>query len=424
MAVQRRRPRRWPLPVIGTLVVVLVAAIVTACIPLVTAPSPNRSPVAVAPSEPPGSPGSPAPTAEGSEAPLAGEPGARAYWLMRPEADGTNTLEVGVVGRDVTARVGGVGFAPEPGVIAVIGQQRIVTGPDRGRVVVASRDGAEYVLTAIDAHTGATRELLRSRELIVEFAFADGLLIFLTANGQSGEITGVWQMDIDAADEPRPIDGFLGVHPEIALIAQAEAVIRLMVSPDGQVASVLHCRRQNCVLRSVNLGDGTRLEQPVPFGADLVGVFDHYAVILPICPEPQCCEQMLCEAVRLDMSSGETEPLPPGSWAHFSSLVVQGSDGPVLVAQTGSIDRPAFSATDLEAMVTAQPVAVELGTMSIAPPQGAQFGVESRPGWFTVAGQAGDFDPLRPGQQHGFEVNVATGELIQLIEIPTFFVQG
>lgn len=440
MGAQPGHPRRSlsPMLIIAAVLLLLLAvtAVVIAGLPSVIAqfgagqpPTSEERPPTDTPAAEPSSAGA---TAEPSGPSVEGEEDDRAWWRMRPDLGGANfVIDVGTLELGTTGQFEAPGWQSNPG--AVIGQRQVVLGPRDGLAVAIWQDDRQFVVTALDARTGDTWEVLRASELIVDAAFAGGDLVFLTADASAGDPTGLWRTEIAADAEPELLDDLASGGPSVRLAAQALAILNLIVSPDGTAAAVLQCRLQDCLIRTVSLSDGTRNEQRVPFGAEPVAVFDHYVLIVPQCPAPECCTQPPCGPVRLDVATGESEPVPLENWQFFGYAAVQGVDGPLLVAQTqgmwmpgeGVVEEPKFSVVDLQGMTARPPVPVPLAQMRIVADESFDFGIETAPGWFKVAGQELDTDPNDPAPpQHAYEINAETGEVRRLFELVQFAVQG
>jgi hypothetical protein len=352
-----------------------------------------------------------------------------AWWRLQfdPMAMGPDqTIEVGTLGAGVVATIDVPMQVVDPN--ALVFPMRSVIGPRNGLVVTVEGDGAEAVLWSIDAASGEERELARTADVIVDAVFATGTsVVFLTVNPRTGAFTGAWRVDAAAPDGPEPVEGLLAAA-EIQLAARSVGHTRLFASPTGDVVAVQHCTAAGaCVIRALNVVDGTRYEQPLAAADEPMGLAGERVFLRPVCMAE-------CAGELLDLASGERAPVPEaGTLLFFEQTVVAMEGGPVLVTQLsghttpmqGPAQPPTYVVTRLADATTAAPVAVALGSMRIVSAQSYELGIELPPGWFAVMGAP----PVAPGEAPNvplkvFAVSAADGSLVPLPALGEFLNQG
>ena len=420
MAARGSREIPWTIVAIGGVLVVLV--LVAAAVGFVGLPmiGPQPTPAPVAPSgnaEPAG--------------PALSEPAAdAAWWQMRTgmpaDAFQGNIIDIGTLDDGVTATVE-VAF-PQPQADSLAFANRLVIGPRLGHVVTIGAEGTDVVLTSIDATTGEANELVRTGDIVVDAAFASGSeIVFLTADRITGAPTGLWRIDALAPGLPEPVEGAMAAEPPFRLVARIGSFSRLFVSPDGGSAAVMRCELDACLVRSVDLADGTIHQQAAQLNAEPIGLIGHVLLVRPICVE------LACGGELLNLATGERRAVPGDGWWAFSEALIRSDRGVLLVGQTAGatapgpqpMEPPAFRAVELETLVAREPIELSLGSMSIQAHTAFDVGVELPPGWFVVRGsmpapEGGDWSmPMT-----AFAVEAATGRLVPLPALGEIFVQG
>ena len=415
--------------VIGAFVLaVLAAAVVIAGLPLVQRPvtsSPSASSVVSASSVASASSARSSPTV----APEATEPTGDTAWWRFQQGNfgefGEQTLDLGTLDAGVTASMRLTQQVRDPDGLAF--PQRMVIGPREGRIVTIAASGDRNALLAIDATNGDIVPLVETHDVVVDAAFAEGsTVIFLTADSSSGDLTGLWRIDSADPADPVPIEGILAAEAPFRLAARAAPDTRLLVSADGGMAAVLLCQ-DACVVRAVDLRDGTRFEQPLPF-AEIRGLSGQNLVMVRTEQGP------IGNGVLLNLASGETVELPGDGWQTNSEAIVPSNRGPLLIAQeTGMVapapeplEDPSFSAIELDALVAHEPIFPDgLGSMRIIAVPGYDMGVELPTGWFAVLGNA----PVPADGAAGvpmtvFAIEASTGRVVALPAMGEVFIQG
>lgn len=429
MAARPDRRARWPIVLVGLLLLALAGALAAILIPGLPrdrtsqAASPTSSATDVAPSSAP--PTEPAPVVP--DEPVEGT----AWWRIRFDLmrmGPGQVIEVGTLGGGSTAVVEMAMQAVDPG--ALVFPMSTVIGPAGGLVVTIGQDGPDAVMRSIDAASGEQVEILRTSDVIIDAQFGAGTaIVFLTANPRTGALTGSWLVDAAAAARPEPLEGLVAGPSDIQLVAEAAPFTRLFVSPTGEVAAVQQCGVEGaCVIRAVNLDDGSRYEQPIARGDEPIGLGGERMLIRPMCMQDPCHGELL------DLVTGERIPLPDaGSRLFFHETVIATPGGAALLTQlTGTVvpmegpaEVPSFAVTALDQASTGQPVEVALGSMRIVSHTGTELGVELPPGWFIALGAP----PIPPGgsgniPMTAFAIEVASGRVVPLPALGEFFTQG
>lgn len=351
-----------------------------------------------------------------------------AWWRAR--FDPVHAIEVGTLGAGGVAVVQLIQQRVNPEILVF--PMRSVLGPRDGLVVTIGGDDdrLEAVATVIDARSGEQRELLRTSDVVVDAVFATGTtVVFLTADSDTGAFTGTWQVDAAAPDRPEPVEGLLGEAADIQLVARRAASTQLVASPTGELVAAVHCTEEGaCALRAVNLVEGTRYEQPLAMGDQLIGMGSERVFIQPMCMAQVCAGELL------DLASGERAAIADAAGPlHFEKTVVASKDGPLLISQLsgdtmpieGAVEKPSFVATDLGSVRTGAPVVMELESIRIVHTQTHDFGVELPRGWFAVMGAPPPGLGEGAGVAQGiFAVSASDGEAVPLPALGEFMVQG
>ena len=311
---------------------------------------------------------------------------------------------------------------------ALVFPMRSVIGPRNGLVVTIGGDGGEAVLMSIDAASGEERELARTTEVVVDAVFATGTsVVFMTASPRTGAFTGVWRLDAAAPPaQPEPVEGLIAAG-DFQLAARSVGSSRLFASPGGDLVALRQCSAAGaCVIRAVNVVDGTRYEQPLRAGDEPVGLAGERVLLRPIC-------EAACAAELLDLASGERAPMPAtGNPMFLDETVIATESGAMLVTQVsghtmpmpGPAPMPAFVLTSLDDGRTGDPIMVELESMRVVSAGSYELGIELPPGWFAVMGSAEAAAGAGGMPLNVFAVSAANGEVVPLPALGEFLIQG
>ena len=378
----------------------------------------------------------PAPMAPGATEGPAGEEDAgpaedAAWWRIHVDARGITVgqiFDMGTLGDAAPVATVDVPMQlVDPN--ALVMPMRPIIGPRDGLIATIGGDAREGILTSIDAGTGDRRVLVRTQEIIVDAVFATGpSVVFLTADPRDGSFTGGWRVDAVAPHaQPEPVEGLVAAA-DFQLAARSVGHSRLFASPSGDVVALLQCTAAGaCVVRAVNLVDGTRYEQPLAATDEPIGIAGERLFLRPVC-------QAECAGELLDLSSGERAPIPgTGNPMGFEETVIDTRGGAMVVTQVsgqtvpmeGAASEPAFVLTSLDDGRTGEPIPVDLAWMRVVVADSHELGIELAPGWFAVMGaqRVGLREAL--GLAMGvFAVSAADGRVVPLPALGEFWFQG
>jgi hypothetical protein len=412
-----RRRTRWPIYAAAAAIVLLVAVAAAIAVPRLTTSEAPTAPSGSAAATPTNAESAPAEVADGL-----GDDTAWWRYVQMDAAGAAEMIQVGTLGAGPTAEVH-VEMQGSDVVDMMLFPFRSVIGPRGGVVVTIGGDGEAAVLQAVDAATGDVRELARTEDVIVDAQFLAGAsVLFITGDAASGDVTGAWVVDAVEGGQPAPLEGLVGAAADITLVARATAMVRLFVSPNGDVAAVHRCGPNGvCALRAVNLEDGTQYEHQLPAGDEPIGLAGEHVYLR------QLCMQAFCPGELLHLETGERVALAGGGdRISFDETVVDSTDGPVLVQAAGTVRAPApgvddlgIAVTDMATGQTRPPIRLPLGSMRIVGPTAHDVGIEVPPGWVAVLASPPGA-PVPPPSMSAFAIDLVTGELVHLPAVGEF----
>jgi hypothetical protein len=293
-----------------------------------------------------------------------------------------------------------------------------VLGPVDGDVILVEEDGAESLLTAVNAPTGVRRELIRTTELIIDAAVAGDDLVFLTTNELDGTPTGLWRISITKGGDPEEIRGLVGVRPDFTTVAVVDWITELVASSDGGTLAIHRCVRLECELRGLDVTTGETWRIPVEFGSGPVGIVGGFILFEPACVDVDCRLQLL------DIETGAVLPAPGSPDRQlFESAVIDAPRPTVITVLSGAVVGPGAGPVQLELLdlesMTFAPLPIDLGSLALLGRFDHGAGIELAPGTILVTG--GEWGAERMGY---YVIDLRTGETTPVPVLGEVFVQG
>jgi hypothetical protein len=304
-----------------------------------------------------------------------------------------------------------------------------IAGLADGVLVWFADDGRRSTLDAVVAATGATHELVDSGDVILT-ARADATrreVVYITADRDTGDLTGAWVLSLEELGAPRPIEGLIAARPAVRLAAVSPTVTILMLSPDGSTVGVFHCMELDCRLRTMRTDDGALIgDHPLDRGwREPFAITNGLAIMRPIVPDgPERFGEVM------DLATGGLSELSVQPWPSFSeavaadqageylAILTAGSTSPILPAGAEA-EPPEITIIDLPSGEVRASHLPPLAAARIIPDDDHGFGADLPPGWVLLQGGL-------PGQEamRAFALDVDDGTIVELPALGEFRLQG
>ncbi len=170
------------------------------------------------------------------------------WWRLAPATD---------VGGTLTGWALTVGAAGATAVTFALPEASFVSGPDQGRLVVATDDGARSAVRILDVADGCSQTLnlgaAIARRAIADPA-RDAVLVHLLDRGSRRDL-GIWRAPFDGGDPIRVLAPIPSATLRAAGIKEVWSTT-LLTSDDGSRLAVQSCDPETCLTRILELGTG------------------------------------------------------------------------------------------------------------------------------------------------------------------------